>query len=114
MPLSPDLVTASKRMRERAHELSGYLNELEKRLSGDEATRRAFTNARQTVGFIHSECTQVETLIGSGRMCGELAVELTATDLELHPANQADPEREKFLKSLHRAGDHTLDQGGSD
>lgn len=120
MPLSSDLLQNSKQLRSRAHELSAFLNELETRLPKDEDTRRAFTNARATVGFIHSQCTQIETTLGAARMVGEIEGDTKAGDLELHPANQGrdsvrpyplppQVEHDKLLESLHRAGDHSLD-----
>ena len=112
MSLPTDLIQTSRRMRERAHELSGFLNALQKRLPSNEETRQAFTNARRTVGFIHSECTAVETTLAAARMVGELKpVGTTAIEMELHPKNlPPQVPNEKMLASLHRAGDHTLDE----
>lgn len=112
MSLPTSLIQTSKRMRERAHELSDFLNELQNRLPSNEETRRAFTNARTTVGFIHTECTAVETTLAAARMVGELKpVDTAAGDLDLHPKNlPPQVPNEKLLASLHRAGDHTLDE----
>ena len=105
------MVQASERLRGRAHELSGFLNELQKCLPNNEETRRAFTNARRTLGFIHAECTAVETTLAAARMIGELKpTDTTAAELELHPKNlPPQVPDEKLLASLHRAGDHTQD-----
>lgn len=111
MSLGSGMVLSSGRVRDLAHRLSGFLNELEKRMPGDEATRHAFINARQTVGFIHAECTEMETLAAAARMTGDLGQPVMAEDLELHPKNlPVQVDREKLLESLHRAGDHSLDE----
>ena len=97
-------------MRQRALDLSGYLNALEAILPKNEVTCQAFTNARQSVGFIHAQCTQIENNLKAARLAGQIESETTARDLELHP-KQLPPQvpNEKLLASLHRAGDHTQD-----
>lgn len=110
MSLDASIPPAMKRMRQCAHELDGFLNELKKLLPANETTRQAYMNARRTIGFIHTEITGVETTCGAGVMTGELPRPTTARDLDMHPVNlPKQVERDKLLESLHRAGDHTQD-----
>lgn len=124
MSLEASLSLSVDRMRGLAHAFSGYLNELEMRLPGDEAARHAFINARTTMGCVHAEITQMKAVLAAARMTGQAVHVATVAveELELHPRNLPGPvcspdvpqprtwrEREKLLQSLHRAGDHTLD-----
>lgn len=91
---------------------------------------REVTNASLSVTMISTEVRELRTVMAAARMCGQAAALMTVETLELHPANKPMPRsvaelqksiegdeetiisghaRAAMLESLHRAGDHSLD-----
>lgn len=120
MSLESSIADNAEMMRAKARELDGWLSELKTLLPDSERARQVFINVRQTLGCIHSEITQIQTTLAAARMCGAMTSALKppsqpelALPVELRAASRAHcarREHEAMIESLHRAGDHSLDE----
>lgn len=72
---------------------------------------REVTNASLSVTMISTEVRELRTVMAAARMCGQADAVTTAETLELHPSRR---EHAAMIESLHRAGDHTLDDDNTD
>lgn len=115
MGLRDDIADNAELMRARAHELDGWLNELKALLPESERARQVFTNARRTIGCIHSEITQMQTTLAAARMCGAMTdappvpvpvqTEMPMV-VELRAASRP-PRPRRLDGKMLAAGDHT-------
>jgi hypothetical protein len=64
---------------------------------------------------LRAELEKARSLLGAAGMVGIVEAKVAAADFQLHPANR-DEERQRdlFLRSLHAAGDHSLDPDDGD
>lgn len=94
-PLPAAIALSLARVCELVDMMAGHLNAA--RGPGvPDYTSREITNAKTRLCALRAECNSMKAT-------------LAATDLELHLVNTGVREHERMLESLHRAGDHTLD-----
>jgi hypothetical protein len=71
-----------------------------------------------TLAGHHADINQLQCLVAAAGMTGQLQhrPQMRAEELELGALQAVDDprQRELMLESLHRAGDHSIDQGGDD
>lgn len=92
--------------------LRGHLNALLNCPSAQEA-EQIIGEMKAVICGLTAEGNMIKVLTGAGMMAGMIEpTALPVETLELHPVNQ-DRTHDLFLASLHRAGDHTLDDEGA-
>lgn len=108
----------SKRVRESLASLTGHLHAIRSlverpRVTTAEQVTEICGAAKMDVIVALAELNALDTSIAAGRMTGQVITEPRAQSLELHPVRQlGDREQQLMLRSLHRAGDHSLDGEG--
>lgn len=103
MSLPTDIANSSRRLRELAGEMRGHLNELRAFVAGSERAGQVLTNAKALLACVQAECTSMETTLAAARMTGRM--EGSRQEAEGTRVRVA------MIESLHRAGDHSLDDG---
>lgn len=130
MSLPTDIANSSRRLRELAGEMRGHLNELRVFVAVSERAAQVLTNAKALLACVQAECTALETtLAGEGKRQQAPGIEQASgaavvvdSSARYWPHFEGRRQqargrrkatdrmvREAMIESLHRAGDHSLD-----
>jgi hypothetical protein len=116
--LPADIAASATRMGTLVDEMRTALNELREATRNCPAASSPLITAKSALSGLSSECINLKGLIKVGRLPQVAVVEpafIQAEELDLHPRSEAQQrERRLFMRTLHAAGDHTLDEEGDD
>lgn len=110
MSLDASISTSVDRIDEVLNLIVGHLNGA-RGPSVPEFALLEITSAKTRLAAIRAECNAIRACMAAGRATGQVEKPVSVEELELHPKQlPAQVEHERLLASLHRAGDHTLDE----
>lgn len=113
MSLAPSIQGACEAIVQQGLEMKAVLHTLRRMPLPEAATMEVITGYSIMCGLI-AATNELKASVAAARMTGELPpADVPTTALELHPANyepsRSADELERMRQSLHRAGDHSLD-----